>query len=111
MNMEQQLLESAKRYCEQQGIKESTIQVESAGTNIYCYFGNVEEYGFQAVVDVFTIDNSLSSIIVSAGKNQAGKSIWVETRDQEILEAFLYYTGVFSNWMDDAMNRLEKKFG
>ncbi|AEO93910.1 gp667 [Bacillus phage G] len=66
-------------------------------------FGNLEEDGFKVLISVFVIDGSLSKIIVSDYSN------YIETREQNILEDFLYHTGYFMDFLHESQDKLEDK--
>lgn len=79
------------------------FEIDSSNT-IDLTFGNLDSDGFKVLISVFTIDNSLSRIIISDHSN------YVETRDQEILNHFLNQTGYFMDYLHESQNKLEDLF-
>lgn len=110
-DLKAQLEKSAKWVCGCFGIQEETIKIEYAGTHTDIQLGSIELDGFVLSIDIFNIDNSLGRIIVFCGKNRKNQSVYAETREQEMLTHFLNQDHSFIEWINQSMERLEKRFG
>ena len=111
-NISRQLFQCAEEYCSRFGINQSTISVEISGTSANVVFGSIEEEGYEVSIDIYDVysNKGINRIIMSAGKNSKGKSIYVETREQSILDSFLKRDSEFENWMQSSIENIEDRF-
>ena len=111
-NVEQTLTNCAKYYCDIEGVNENTIEISKFSNITTVSFGNIQEDGYEVSIDIWDVDTKreINRIILSAGKNSKGKSIYVETREQTILDSFFNKSDEFFNWMNEALDKVESQF-
>lgn len=109
MDTLQNLQRSASYYGSIYGCNEKDIKVEECGREYSVEFGDIRTIGFELFIWLW-YDNAINRIIVSAGKTPSGKSVYIETREQEVLDNFLLGDGTFTEWMEKTLNDLEYKF-
>lgn len=105
--IEDKLKEAVIYFCDQLGVEKNTVKTYINGSKYTVEFGDVEEYGYTLSISVYS-DNSIDRIILNAGKNSAGKAIYIETRDQNILDQFMGKENGFYNWYDQEIGNIEK---
>lgn len=107
VNIEEKLQAAANFFCRGEGMDPSTIVLEG-GANASVTFGNIEEYGYEISVDTYH-EGEINRIMITMGKNPNVYKTYIETREQEMLDAFLSQSTSFSSWIDSSLEILESK--
>lgn len=98
--------------CRHFGINENTLEINDSSREIEVNFGNIENDGYEVYISIYKKEKpEINRIIISCGKNSKGKSIYEETREQNILDEFISGSNNFIEWMQEVINNLELKFG
>lgn len=111
MKLKNDLLKSAEHFANSYYDKDSII-IEEGGQQLYLTLGDQKKEGYNIQMDVWN-DGTLNRIIISTGKvpQLNNQSVYVETREQEMLDAFLHWNdGEFYERLDNELNRLERNF-
>lgn len=103
VNYEEQLKDSAKFFCSFIGAPEEMFKIEYLGSCTSITFGDSRnpEIGLQVYAGVFS-DGTADRVIMSAGRG-----LYYESREQQVLDHFLYQDAAFFDWMEEAMAKIE----